>query len=146
MKKSKILIKLILSGMTIFVILGGLIFMGSAIYKSVTKVKIPSNKKDALALFEKECKNNDHIDYCFEAAIYHLKGVGTIADSNKAVVYFKKACDLGDKEGCQKAALFGNINALERDIGNKSMDQMTPEDKKRLGEVFGDVLKNYKGK
>lgn len=48
--------------------------------------------------------NDDEIAYsCYNLGIMYSKGIGQIIDKDKAFKYFKKSCESGLQDGCDKA-------------------------------------------
>ena len=61
-----------------------------------------SNFKEALAKFEAGCAENDARSCVKTGAIYQLGNTAT-PDLDKALAFYNKACQSGEKEGCSAA-------------------------------------------
>ena len=61
-----------------------------------------SNFKEALAKFEAGCAENDAKSCVKTGAVYQLGKTAT-PDIDKALEYYNKACQSGEKEGCSAA-------------------------------------------
>ena len=60
---------------------------------------VPKNEKKAIELYEKSCAANNDLG-CNGLGAAYANGLGVSQDMQKAKDYFKKACDLNYKEGC----------------------------------------------
>ena len=73
-----------------------------AILESSGKVTVPAtgyDGTDAIELYEKSCAANNDLG-CNGLGAAYANGLGVSQDMQKAKDYFKKACDLNYKEGC----------------------------------------------
>ncbi|WXG60438.1 hypothetical protein VB002_01975 [Campylobacter concisus] len=66
------------------------------------KAYADSNFTEALSKFEAGCAANDARSCAKAGAIYQL-GKTDVPDSNKALEFYNKACQGGEKEGCSAA-------------------------------------------
>ena len=66
------------------------------------KAYADSNFTKALSKFEAGCAANDARSCAKAGAIYQL-GKTDVPDSNKALEFYNKACQGGEKEGCSAA-------------------------------------------
>lgn len=74
--------------------------------------------KEALRLYIKACDHKE-VDACILSAKFYSNGVkdsGVSEDEEKAKIYYKKACDLGEQEGCLALSETGKwIEKIEKD-------------------------------
>ena len=94
-------------------------------------------RAEKIARIEQKCANNE--------AVWCLKLGKTYArrDINKGVMYYQKACDLGDKRGCYRLAVLLNSKSINSKKDNetivksltKSCDLGTPKACFELGEA-----------
>ena len=97
-------------------------------------------RAEKIARIEQKCANNE--------AVWCLKLGKTYArrDINKGVMYYQKACDLGDKRGCYRLAVLLNSKSINSKKDNetivksltKSCDLGTPKACFELGEYYED--------
>ncbi|WP_232523959.1 hypothetical protein [Campylobacter concisus] len=66
------------------------------------KAYADSNFTEALSKFEAGCAANDARSCVTAGAIYQI-GKTDVPDSNKALEFYNKACQGGEKEGCSAA-------------------------------------------
>ena len=83
-----------------------------------------SNFKEALTKFEAGCAANDAKSCVKVGAIYQL-GKTDVPDSNKALEFYNKACQGGEKEGCSAAGgiYLDNDPQKARELFNKACEQ-----------------------
>ena len=83
-----------------------------------------SNFKEALAKFEAGCAANDARSCLKAGAIYQLGKTAT-PDLDKALEYYNKACQGGEKEGCTAAGgIYLNSDPQKvRELFNKACEQ-----------------------
>lgn len=83
-----------------------------------------SNFKEALAKFEADCAANDARSCLKAGAIYQLGKTAT-PDLDKALEYYNKACQGGEKEGCTAAGgIYLNSDPQKvRELFNKACEQ-----------------------
>ncbi len=83
-----------------------------------------SNFTEALSKFEAGCAANDARSCAKAGAIYQL-GKTDVPDSNKALEFYNKACQGGEKEGCSAAGgIYLNSDPQKaRELFNKACEQ-----------------------
>lgn len=54
---------------------------------------------EAFSLYKQNCENNDK-NSCGNAGLYLLKGIGTNANPQEAIIYLERACDGGVANHC----------------------------------------------
>ena len=83
-----------------------------------------SNFTEALAKFEAGCAANDARSCLKAGAIYQL-GKTDVPDSNKALEFYNKACQGGEKEGCSAAGgIYLNSDPQKaRELFSKACEQ-----------------------
>ena len=83
-----------------------------------------SSFTEALAKFEAGCAANDARSCLKAGAIYQL-GKTNVPDSNKALEFYNKACQGGEKEGCSAAGgiYLDNDPQKARELFNKACEQ-----------------------
>lgn len=78
-----------------------------------------SIKKDypkAANLYRSNCDDYKYPRSCFKFASYSLTGKGCKADQQRSFEYFKKGCNLGDKDSCLYAGLMCVANNEKTNI------------------------------
>ena len=72
-------------------------------------------RAEKIARIEQKCANNE--------AVWCLKLGKTYArrDINKGVMYYQKACDLGDKRGCYRLAVLLNSKSINSKKDNETI-------------------------
>lgn len=88
------------------------------------KAYADSNFTEALSKFEAGCAANDARSCAKAGAIYQL-GKTDVPDSNKALEFYNKACQGGEKEGCSAAGgiYLDNDPQKARELFNKACEQ-----------------------
>ena len=88
------------------------------------KAYADSNFTEALSKFEAGCAANDARSCLKAGAIYQLDKTDT-PDSNKALEFYNKACQGGEKEGCSAAGgiYLDNDPQKARELFNKACEQ-----------------------
>ena len=88
------------------------------------KAYADSNFTEALSKFEAGCAANDARSCAKAGAIYQL-GKTDVPDSNKALEFYNKACQGGEKEGCSAAGgiYLDNDPQKAREFFNKACEQ-----------------------
>ena len=87
------------------------------------KAYADSNFTEALSKFEAGCAANDARSCAKAGAIYQL-GKTDVPDSNKALEFYNKACQGGEKEGCSAAGgiYLDNDPQKARELFNKACE------------------------
>lgn len=71
----------------------------------------------AFALFNKACNDEGDADGCLGVGLMYMYAVGTNGDTNKAMIYYKKACSGGSTLACSNlASIYDNgTNEIPQD-------------------------------
>ena len=87
------------------------------------KAYADSNFTEALSKFEAGCAANDARSCVIAGAIYQV-GKTDVPDSNKALEFYNKACQGGEKEGCSAAGgiYLDNDPQKARELFNKACE------------------------
>lgn len=103
-----------------------------------------SNFTEALSKFEAGCASNDARSCVIAGAIYQV-GKTDVPDSNKALEFYNKACQGGEKEGCSAAGgiYLDNDPQKARELFNKACEQNDGYSCGMIGSILIEA-KNFK--